>query len=178
MTVEGRLLQREEIPTLWSSIDRREVIDAIYYYRDGELVLEAEHYDMSGWPPGEAEVYTPLFEKCFDGGGWLYGLYDGDKLAAIVVLENHFIGKDKDLLQLKFLMVSRDYRGQGLGCQLYDLAAEEARRRGAKGLYVSATPSKNTVTFYRNRGCTLIDDPDPEQYALEPEDIHLEHRFE
>lgn len=176
MTIQGKQITRDEIPTIWS-IDRREVIDAIYYYEDGKLVLKPEHYDMAGWPPGEEEVYTPLFEACHDLGGWLYGLFDGDQIVGIAILDTRFLGNGKDLLQLKFLMVSRDYRGQGLGSKLYGLAVEEARQRGASGLYISATPSRNTIHFYQSLGCTLIDDPDPELYELEPEDIHLEYSF-
>ena len=35
-------LERNEIALIWQ-IDRREVIDNIYYLRDGKLVLEPEH---------------------------------------------------------------------------------------------------------------------------------------
>ena len=49
-----RDLARDEIERIWE-IDRREVIDRVYYLRDGELILEPEHYDMSGWPAGEPE---------------------------------------------------------------------------------------------------------------------------
>jgi hypothetical protein len=40
-------------------------------------------------------------------------------------------------------------------------------------LYISATPSQNTVDFYLKRGCQVTGDPDPELWELEPEDIHL-----
>ena len=46
-----RPLQRAELPLIWQ-IDRREVIENIYYLRDGKLFLETEHYDVPGWPPG------------------------------------------------------------------------------------------------------------------------------
>ena len=41
-------------------------------------------------------------------------------------------------------------------------------------LYVSATPSENTILFYLSFGCKLASEVDPELFALEPEDIHLE----
>lgn len=40
-------------------------------------------------------------------------------------------------------------------------------------VYVSATPSENTIHYYPRRGCVLAHQPDPELLALEPEDIHL-----
>jgi predicted N-acetyltransferase YhbS len=171
--ITGRELLRNEIALVWE-MDRREVIDNIYYPENGGLVLKPEHYDMAGWPPGEADIYTPLLVKCFDHGGWFHGLFDDGRLIGVVILDNKFIGTHKDLLQLKFLHVSCAYRNQGLGDRLYELAKDKARALGAKGLYISATPSENTVNFYLRRGSVFTKEPDPELFELEPEDIHLE----
>jgi len=171
--VIGRELSRDEVQRVWE-IDRSEVIDNIYYPENSGLVLKPEHYDMTGWPRGEAELYTPLLLECFDRGGWFYGLFDDDKLIGIAIVDNKFIGPRKDLLQLKFLHVSCAYRKQGLGQKLFELAKAEARARGAKGFYISATPSENTINFYLRLGSVRTADPDPELFELEPEDIHLE----
>jgi predicted N-acetyltransferase YhbS len=168
-----KLLSRGEIPHIWT-IDRREVIENIYTLQDGELRLKPDYFDVRGWPPGEAETYTPLLYDCFDRGGVFYGAFEGEQLAGVAILDTKFIGPNHDLLQLKFLHVSYAFRGQGLGKLLFEKASEAARERGAKGLYVSATPSENTINFYLHRGCRPISTPDPELFALEPEDIHLE----
>lgn len=169
----SRQLGRDEIARIWE-IDRREVIENIYYLEHGELVLKPEHYDVQGWPPGDRELYTPLLLDCFDRGGWFHGLFAGERLVAAACLDSKLIGPRRDLLQLKELHVSREYRGRGLGRQLFQLASAEARRRGAKRLYISATPSEHTIHFYLQLGCRPIAQPDPELFALEPEDIHLE----
>jgi predicted N-acetyltransferase YhbS len=168
-----RDLARNEIEDIWS-IDRREVIENVYHLEHGSLVLKPEHYDVQGWPPGEAEFYTPLLQESFDRGGWFSGAFNGATLVGVAILDNKFIGRDKDQLQLKFLHVSRDYRKLGLGRQLFDLARDKARERGAKQMYISATPSENTVNFYLKRGAVVTNEPDPELFELEPEDIHLE----
>jgi hypothetical protein len=41
-------------------------------------------------------------------------------------------------------------------------------------LYISATPSENTINFYLRSGCRVTAQLDPELFALEPKDIHLE----
>lgn len=138
--ISGRKLSRDEISEIWT-IDRSEVIDAIYYLDNGALRLRPEHCDLQGWPPGEAEKYSPILEACYDQGGWL---------------------------------ISHTYRGQGRGQRLFDLARVEATQRGANSLYVSATPSENTIDFYLRLGCKVIAEPDRELFELEPEDIHLE----
>jgi hypothetical protein len=57
--VNIRELQREEIEKIWT-IDRAEVIENIYYFQNGSLILQPEHYDLQGWPPGESEQYMPI----------------------------------------------------------------------------------------------------------------------
>jgi predicted N-acetyltransferase YhbS len=168
-----RELERSEVGDVWS-IDRAEVIHDVYRMVDGELVLGPDYYDVRGWPPGEPELYGPLLLDCFDRGGTFYGAFEGDTLVGVAVLESRFIGRAKDQLQLKFLHVSRSSRGNGVGRTLFEKAAARAVELGAQRLYVSSSPSENTVRFYQRRGCRVTEEPDPALFALEPEDIHLE----
>lgn len=172
--IEGRPLSRDEITMLWQ-IDRSESIAAVYALVDGTLVREPRRHEAVGWPPGEAERYTPILQDCHDRGGWFHGAFEGGRIVGVAVLESRFIGRGGDRLQLKFLHVSRDQRGSGLGRHLFGLAAREARRRGARSLYISATPSEHTIDFYLRLGCRVAVEPDPELFELEPEDIHLEY---
>lgn len=176
MTRTARALTRDEIASVWR-IDRSESVEAVYRVVDGALVLEPHRHEATGWPPGEAKTYTPILEDCFDRGGWLYGRFENRTLYAVVVLECRFMGKARDQLQLKFLHVGRSHRDKGVGKELFLLAAAEARARGAKRLYISATPTEHTIHFYLGLGCTLASTPDPELFALEPEDIHLEYEL-
>src|SRR5262245_30185701 len=127
--ITSRLLAREEIQKVWS-IDRSEVVENVYRFTNGRLELTPEHHDVRGWPPGEAEKYTPLLMACFDRGGWFHGLFDRQSLIAVAILDPQFIGRHQDRLQLKFLHVSKPYRGEGLGQRLFELAKHEARKRG------------------------------------------------
>ena len=169
-----RKLTHPELPLIWT-IDRAEVIDNIYYFREGKLVLEREYYDMQGWPPGEPEHYHPFLVDCFKRGGYFWGVFEGETLVGVAVLEETFIGSKGDTLQLKFLHASRHIRGQGLGRKLFSLVAEQAKSMGAAKMYISSAPSENTVNFYFHLGCELAQEINPELFALEPEDIHLEY---
>ncbi len=173
-----RPVLRHEISQVWT-IDRSETIHAFYHVENGLLVLKAGFEQVSGWPEGEPEQYTPILIACYDRGGWFYAFFEQEKmLAVVVVVDSVFIGKDNNLLQLKFLHVSHHCRGQGLGQRLFDLACQEAAKRGARGLYISATPTENTINFYLGLGCQLIIEPDQTLFALEPEDIHMQYLFE
>lgn len=165
-------LSRPEILQIWT-INRSEIIENIYSYENGALVLKPDTFDVRGWPSGEPEKYTPILRDGFDLGGWFCGAFEDDKLVGVAILENKFIGPAKDQLQLSFLHVSHPYRGTGLGKRLFALARTQARERGAKKMYVSATPSEHAIHFYLRQGCEVTPDPDPELYDLEPKDIHL-----
>ena len=173
MDVEIRNLARNELGDLWS-IDRAELIERIYHREGAELVLEPKRFDVKGWPPGEAEHYGPILLDCLDHGGAFYGAFDGATLIGAAILESRFIGRKRDQLQLKFLHVSRRHRGTGVGRTLLEKVMATARSLGARRLYISATPSENTVDFYRRHGARVTDDVDAALFALEPEDIHLE----
>jgi predicted N-acetyltransferase YhbS len=72
-----RKLSRQEIQDVWS-IDRSEVVENVYYHKNGHLILKPEHYDMKGWPPGEPELYGPILLDCYNHGGTFYGAFDKD----------------------------------------------------------------------------------------------------
>lgn len=151
------------------------MIENIYYYQHGKLLLKPDYFNISGWPGGEPEQYSSILADCFERGGTFYGIFDNSTLVGAAILENNFIGKNKDQLQLKFLHISRSHRKQGLGKILFNKVVQKAKERGARKLYISATPSENTVNFYLNLGCVVTPKPDKELFELEPEDIHLEY---
>jgi predicted N-acetyltransferase YhbS len=167
-----RPLRRDEVSAVWN-IDRSETVEAVYRLIGGTLVLMPERQDVRGWPAGDESHYAPILAACHDAGGWLHGVFDGATLIAAAVLDGRFVATGDARLQLCFLHVGQPFRGRGLGARLFRLAAAEARRRGARGLYISATPSAHTIDFYRRLGCTPLADPDPALLAEEPDDIHL-----
>jgi GNAT superfamily N-acetyltransferase len=171
--LEFRELGRNDIDRVWT-IDRREHIAHIYRLLDGVLHLEAHEFDVPGWHPDTVVRTTSLLREMHDRGARFFAAFDGQQLAGLSVLDTLRRGERRDLLQLEFLHVGRDYRGQGLGTRLFAQARQAARALGARGLYISATPSENTIRFYQRRGATVLATPDAELFALEPEDIHLE----
>ncbi|MEX5988298.1 hypothetical protein [Providencia hangzhouensis] len=102
---EVRELQRDEIPSVWS-IDRTELIENLYLYQNGELVLSKQRFDMKGWPEGEPEAYTPHLLESYDLGAIFLGVFEQGKLIAAASLDNVWRGEQKNLLQLSFLHVA------------------------------------------------------------------------
>ncbi len=77
------------------------------------------------------------------------------------------------MAELKALFISNRYRRQGIASRLLAEIEDLARADGATQLYVSATPSQSAVGFYLRKGFKPTAPPDPELFALEPEDIHM-----
>lgn len=171
-----RELSIDELEQIWK-INRTEYVDANYRKTEHGLEELAINKTFVGWAANEQQKYAPILRAAFLRGAYFYGGFTENLLKAIVVLDSHWIGSNKNMLQLKFLHVDKDYRGRGIGGLLFKKAVQEAIKRGASSLYISSSETKNTVDFYRYMGCKLTDDIDQGLMALEPEDIHMEYRI-
>jgi GNAT superfamily N-acetyltransferase len=161
-------------------IDRTERIDTLYVQHGREL----EERTGSDWsaPPwfaegtGEHSVAHQIAEctRHLAAGGIALGAFAAERLVGIGIVTPHI---RPGIAQLAFLHVSNGYRGRGVGGRLSDALEQLARDGGDKTIVVSATPSLNTVRFYRRRGFELTETPLPELYELEPEDVHMEKQL-
>jgi len=156
-------------------IDRSEHVTLLYRAREGTLVTEEVDLDVPAWfNQGDEEhsVKAKLrqWRPILDEGGVLLGALDDDRLVGFAILRYRL---DAGTAQLAVLHVSRPYRRQGIASQLTDEICHLARADGARSLYVSATPTNSAVGLYARLGFILVDQPHPELFALEPEDIHM-----
>jgi ribosomal protein S18 acetylase RimI-like enzyme len=149
-------------------IDRSEHISELYAMRDGVLEVRAVDEDSPRWSdvPARIAEWAPLLER----GGTLLGALDGDRLAGIAIYRPNLVPY---MANLAVLHVSRAYRRRGVASGLTNEVIRLARADGAKSLYVSATPTGSAVGFYRSVGFVPTTRPNPEMFALEPEDIHM-----
>jgi len=160
-------------------IDRSERIDMIYVQRGVELDAVAGDFSARSWlPEGEGEhSVAHAVEECerwLAAGGIAIGAFADGRLVGIGIVVPHV--RDR-VAQLAFLHVSDGYRGRGIGGRLSARLERLGRDRGDAVMVVSATPSANTVRFYRGRGFEPTANPLPELYELEPDDVHLEKRL-
>jgi predicted N-acetyltransferase YhbS len=107
-------------------------------------------------------------------GGIVIGAFDGERIVGVVSVEKKRRGIELGYCKMDILYVSYDHRQLGIGRRLVDLSKKVARNFGANKLYISATPTTNTVDFYLKLGAVLTTELDLELYQKEPEDIHLE----
>ena len=169
-----RWMEAEEL-SLMSQIDRSEVIRT-GYLQQGEALKKLEvNWDSPAWTSegdGEHSVAAQIrfCREHLDRGGRLVGAFDGSRLAGIGVITPQI---RPGLAQLAYLHVSRTYRRRNIGSRLAAAMISLARESGARRMYVSAVPSGSAVGFYLQLGFRPVNDPLPDLYALEPEDIHM-----
>ena len=152
-------------------IDMREHGDIVYRVVDGHLRADPEERDR---PPRTREEWNRHIDEWVEmlqAGGQAWGAYETQsRMVGIIVLRRHLTD---EMDQLAALFVSRDYRRAGIARRLTELLIATARAAGARRLYVSATPSRSAVGFYRSQGFELARAVHPDLFAREPEDIHM-----
>lgn len=156
-----------------ADIDRSEVVKTLYKVRDGALVALDHGCRVPPWSGEALAEMTAFARDRFEAGGEGWAAFAGGRLVGVAVLGHAPVRGDPRELQLALLYVSRAYRRRGVAGRLFDVLREAALRRGARRLYVSATPSDSAVGFYLSRGARLAAPVDAALFALEPEDVHL-----
>lgn len=159
--------------TKLQEIDRSETIEYTYANVDGTLVESVANHECPRWDDATLQDIKHRFVDELTHGGCAYGAFDGELLIGFGVLAHRFRGKDRNILQLDLMFVSRSYRRQGVGTTIINMLCDVARGREAKYLYISSTETRSAVYFYKNQGGQMTDEVDPELFAKEPYDIHM-----
>jgi len=173
-----RPLAAEDLARI-GEIDRSERIDTLYVQHGFRLEEKPGEWNAPAWfDEGEGEHSVAHqrteCERYLAAGGIALGAFSEGRLVGIGIGIPHI---RPGVAQLAFLHVSNGYRARGVGGHLSDELERLARERGDTRMVVSATPSLNTVRFYRRRGFEPMAEPLPELYQLEPEDVHMEKRL-
>lgn len=104
-----------------------------------------------------------------------YIAWDDDNVVGFIGLKKKPHHND---MILDMMRVSAAYRGRGIGRKLFEFGKEEAKKAGAKALYISACSSEETIAFYRAMGATLTDHPLQEIAEDEPCDLQTTYILE
>ena len=155
-------------------IDRSELINFVYRFKNGHVEELPAGHECPSWDVDERSEIVARFKHELSNGGTAFGAYEADLLVGFGVLGHDFLGRTQDQLELSLLYVSRQYRRQGIGSQIFNALCSTATERGARSLYISATETESAVKFYSNRGSELAMEVIEELYLKEPHDIHME----
>ena len=103
-----------------------------------------------------------------------YACRQGGKIVGFVSVLRELV---EGFMVLDLIQVDGNKRREGLGRKLFNLALNEADKAKAKGLYISACPSEETVRFYFAMGCEIADKPIRKFAEEEPDDVQMVYLF-
>ena len=146
--------------------DRRQIVKRVYVNDSGKLLLKDQIWTMDWSLEHKREVAADLQSDAYIA----YAAWENERIIGFVSVVKKLVG---DRMVLDIIQVDRAFRGRGIGRQLWNLAVAEAKRAGAKELYISACCSEETVNFYKAMGAVVTKDPLPEIAEAEPYDIQM-----
>ena len=153
------------------SFIRLQATTHICYEQDG-LLLTKEEVFIDDWTPKQkCDIICHLNQTIEQNGIVILATLDETIIGFTCVEPQPF----QDYLELSFIHISKPYRHQGIGQLIFKQTALEAKKLGAKKLYIGSHPSVDSQTFYAALGCTLTTNINQEIYQREPLDIQLEY---
>ena len=155
------------------SFVRKDETREIWGKKDGRLQKEPVFW-QDDWSAAERRDIALRLRRSAEKGG-AFGAFLGAELAGFAALGPAFLKEDGAVLELEKLHISAPYRGMGCGSALFLAAADAARWRGAKLLYISAHPGVRQQAFYRRLGARDALAPFSAIAAIEPADIQMEY---
>ncbi|MGN0603195.1 MAG: GNAT family N-acetyltransferase [Oscillospiraceae bacterium] len=145
---------------------RTQDVKRVYRKTDGEYSLVEMPYIEDWSLEKKREVARDIVSNDYIS----YAALDEEKVVG-------FIGLKKQLVDgymiLDMMHVSAECRGKGIGRKLFEIGKQEAKKRGAKALYISACSSEETIAFYTAMGAKLTDTPIKEMADEEPFDLQM-----
>jgi len=156
----------------FAEVDRSERITEAYRQKGRDLETDDVDWVVPRWSLQEILKEWDAFLK---EGCLLWGAFDGDLLVGFCGFRPNIA---PDTGQFTLLHVSKGYRRRGIGRQLAEMVIDHVREQKIPGLYVTATPTRGTVDFYRSLGFRPTDKPLPKLLEMEPDDIHMRMEFQ
>jgi GNAT superfamily N-acetyltransferase len=172
--MELRALTAGEIDrALFASFERHQTVSRCWRKEDGGWTIKDAAFEDQ-WGEEEYARLIQSLKETVRAGGAVYAAFLGGALKGFASVEPEPFGREREYLDLANIHVSEDARGRGIGRALFRLAAEWAKARGAKKLYISAHSAVESQAFYRAMGCRDAGEPSEAHVEREPFDRQLE----
>ncbi|TYS68907.1 GNAT family N-acetyltransferase [Sutcliffiella horikoshii] len=144
------------------------------YVMDNDQLLKKKDAFVDDWNEQQKQNIALHLKKTAEKGGAVICVKEDGKLLGFSVIEPDQFGTESTYLELSFIHVSADYRGQKIGEKLFRKTMEKAREMGANKLYIGAHPAVETQHFYKKMGCLPAQEIHQPIYDREPKDVQLE----
>lgn len=169
-----RRLQAGEITReLFQGFNRRQVVTDCWRLVNGQWMVRSDPF-VDDWSEQEYQKLAEELRSVANAGGLVAGAFADGGLKGFAAVKAGLLGTEKQYLDLIYIHVSQDMRGQGIGKALLATAKNWARVQGARKLYISAHSSVESQAFYRAMGCVEAAEYSREHVLREPYDCQLE----
>ncbi len=173
--IEYRTLCMEEIdPALFDAFERHQNVTRCWRKENGEWCIRDIMFEEH-WGSAEHKVLCQHLERTIQTGGVVFGALIDGELKGFAAVTNGLFGKNKEYIDMPALHVSEESRGMGIGKTLFLLAADWAKKQGAKKLYISGHSAVETQAFYCAVGCVEATEYSEKHVEAEPCDCQLEY---
>jgi len=140
---------------------------------DGKRQLVEIDYHETDWPNGYEEHFTNLNNTILNNGIAI-GAFENDKLIGFVTVNSEIFGEKYKHVLLDQLFITLEYRGKGIGKELFFLSADRVKEWNVDKLYICAGSAEETIAFYFAIGCQEAEEVNREFYESDPRDFQLE----
>ena len=127
------------------------------------------------WGAVEKEILVKCLCNTVSTGGTVFGAFIDTVLIGFASIENDFFGTCDEYLQLSSIHTTYEYRGAGVGTELFHRICHKAVEMGAKKIYISAHSSVESQAFYKGLGCVEAVEINKQIADKEPCDCQLEY---
>ncbi|KPU44815.1 acetyltransferase (GNAT) family protein [Oxobacter pfennigii] len=172
--VEIKMLRIADLhPDTLRKFNRYQITNRVKYMESGHYDYKDDHF-IEHWDDNKKHQVIESLQRCIQTGGIAAGAFICCELIGFANIEKNFFGKNKEYLELPYIHVSYEYRSHGIGKRLFALCCDQAKKLGARKIYISSHPSEETQSFYKSVGCVLASEVNMEILNREPLDIQLE----
>ncbi len=165
---------RRTNPALFADFHRYQVVRAVWRKENDQWVVHSAPRIIENWGEKQHEFVCRCLNITLSEGGAVYGAFAGEKLKGVVAVNAEPFGSQGQYREIPFLHISQEYRGQGIGRRLFEMAKAFAKEIGAQKLYISSQASIETQAFYRKMGCRDASEPSAEHIRQNPDERQLE----
>lgn len=170
-----RIIEAHEIErALFQGFIRHQEVTLCRRRKGGEWIIEPDPF-IDDWNEDDYRELIGHMKDLATQGGFVCGAMQNNNLKGFVTVDAETLGPNNEYLDLCDLFVSEDVRGQGIGRKLFSAAAQWARGKGARKLYLSAHSAVETQAFYEAMGCVDALYISPRHVEKEPYDCQLEY---
>ena len=169
------ILQKEVPEGFLDTFNRYQETNKIYYIDEENTLQTKDEYYIDEWDCDKKKKIIEILRYYLSLGGSVVEIREDNILLGFAAINGKFMGSEKQYLNLGYIHVSKNYRGKGIGKELFEIICQEARNKGAKKLYIGANPAFDTVNFYESIGCEIAPEIVREIYDHEPLDLQLEY---